>query len=174
MSETEDRIKVLEASPWEAVQMIAERMRALWSDTSEGPGTRPLVDGPEVLAILAPMLEMLEHLLNILQQLRGTNEHAAAGMGARLVDRAMGPSSDEMTQVLSATEHALQRERARVGWLAHMALGLIELLPEAERATWRERYAARLQSLVDRDAPAEDPDAPAPGGDAIPFGGDGT
>lgn len=170
MNDTEERIKVLMASNWEAVQMIARRMTVFDARTA---GT--VVDGPELLSVLAPMLELCEATLNLAsQQATERGAHAAAGMGARLVDRAMGPSSDEMTQVLSATEHALQRERARVGWLAHMALGLIELLPEAERATWRERYAARLQSLVDRDAPAEDPDAPAPGGDAIPFGGDGT
>lgn len=170
MTETEERIALLLASPWEAVQMIARRMTVFDALTA---GTA--VDGPELLSVLAPMLELCEATLDLAsQQATERGEHAAAGMGARLVDRAMGPSSDEMTQVLSATEHALQRERARVGWLAHMALGLIELLPEAERATWRERYAARLQSLVDRDAPHDDPDAPAPGNDAIPFGGDGT
>jgi hypothetical protein len=74
----------------------------------------------------------------------------------------MGPSSDELTAVLSATEHALQKERARVGWLAGLALSVINSLPDEQRAPWIERHGARLHALVDRDAPHEDPDA-APG-----------
>lgn len=155
MSETEERLKVLAASHWEAVQMIARRMTAFDANTK---GTA--VDGPELLSVLAPMLELCEATLDLAsQQASERGEHAAAGMGARLVDRAMGPSTDELTQVLSATEHALQRERARVGWLAGLALSVINSLDEEQRAVWIERHGPRLQALVDRDAPHEDPDA---------------
>jgi len=160
MSETEERLKVLAASHWEAVQMIAKRMQGLFGDTNDAPMTGGLVDGLELLAILAPMLELSEAILDLASQQRVDHSHqAATGMGARLVDRAMGPSSDELTAVLSATEHALQKERARVGWLAGLALSLINSLPDDERAVWIERHGPRLQSLVDRDAPHEDPDA---------------
>lgn len=160
MSETEERLKVLAASHWEAVQMIAKRMQALYGETHAASTNGALVDGPELLAILAPLLELCEATLDLAsQQASERSEHASAGMGARLVDRAMGPSTDELTQVLSATEHALQRERARVGWLAGLALSVINSLPDDQRGPWIERHGARLQALVDRDAPHEDPDA---------------
>lgn len=159
-TETEERLKILAASQWEAVQMIARRMQALYGDTRERDEEGALVDGPELLAILAPLLELCEATLDLATQQRG--EHSASGMGARLVDRAMGPSSDELTAVLSATEHALQKERARVGWLAGLALSVINSLPDDQRGPWIERHGARLTALVDRDAPHEDPDA-APG-----------
>jgi len=156
MSETEERLKVLAASPWQEVQFIAQRMQALYGETNGASTNGALVDGPELLAILAPMLELCEATLELLTQQKSEREqHAASGMGARLVDRAMGPSTDELTQVLSATEHALQRERARVGWLAGLALSVINSLPDAERAVWIERHGPRLQALVDRDAPHE-------------------
>lgn len=169
-TETEERLKILAASQWEAVQMIARRMQALYGDTRDADENAALIDGPELLAVLAPLLELCEATLNLAtQQNTEHGLHAASGMGARLVDRAMGPSTDELTAVLSATEHALQKERARVGWLAGLALSVINSLPDDERAVWIERHGARLQALIDRDAPHEDPDAtPGAGGTVTP------
>ena len=116
----------------------------------------------EVVDVVLPLAQAVAHLLDLAEQRPRNNLDGAAGMGARLVERAMGPSLDELVEVLSATQHALDVERGRVERLARTALGLIGELPP-DLADTHADLARELVQLVARQR-AEDETSDLMGG----------
>ncbi len=78
----------------------------------------------------------------------GAGGSTGDGMGARLVERAFGPSTSEVLDVLSATEHQLDIERQRSADLAALLLRVIDVL--FADPIERERHRTLCESLIAR------------------------
>lgn len=97
----------------------------------------------EIVDALLPLARAVAYLLDQDAD-SAPRSSGAEGMGARLVERAMGPSLDELVEVLSATQHALDVERGRVERLARVALELLREVPDDRR----EAHAALARECV--------------------------
>lgn len=153
---TEHLLRDLLHSPIDAVRTMAARLITLAQLDEITPH--------DVATVMADFLIALEFLVQRALQpaAAATIPAAAAGMGARLVERAMGPSSDELVDVLSATEHALQVERGRVERVARAALSLLDELAQRGGPAHPE-LREWLEPLVDRQAaPGDDAQSEAP------------
>lgn len=127
-----------------------------WDAANKAP-LRPA----EIVDALLPLARAVAYLLDQDAD-SAPRPRSAEGMGARLVERAMGPSLDELVEVLSATQHALDLERGRVERIARAALGLIGELPGEARET-HAALARECVQLVARQR-AEDETADLMGG----------
>lgn len=98
--------------------------------------------------LLAMNAELYRALLARTGGESGAGASAGEGMGARLVERAFGPSTAEVLDVLSATEHQLDIERQRSADLAALLLRVVDVL--FADPIERERHRTLCKSLIAR------------------------